>query len=91
VLQSGRAGFTTNDGDALTVIQAYDAVSPGNVLEPFIPELQRLAAAKSGDTSGLPEASHIGAWKQAAADPVFDRVQDDLAHDREGRHPGQRR
>lgn len=27
------------------MIQAYDAISPGNVLEPFIPELRRLAAA----------------------------------------------
>ncbi|WP_194920927.1 chitosanase [Catenulispora rubra] len=79
---AGRAGFTTNDGDALKVIQAYSAVSPGNVLEPFIPELQRLAAAGSGDTAGLPEASYIAAWKQAAADPVFDQVQDDQVNQR---------
>ena len=79
---AGRAGFTTNDGDALKVIQAYDAISPGNVLEPFIPELQRLAAAGSGDTSGLPEADYIAAWKQAATDPVFDQVQDDQVDQR---------
>lgn len=79
---AGRAGFTTNDGDALKVIQAYDAVAPGNVLEPFIPELQRLAAAGSGDTSGLPEASYIAAWQQAAADPAFQQVQDDQVDQR---------
>jgi chitosanase len=74
---AGRAGFTTNDGDALKVIEAYAALAPANPLASFIPELQRLAAAGSGDTAGLPEADYIAAWKQAAADPVFRQVQDD--------------
>ena len=74
---AGRAGFTTNDGDALQVVQAYTAQVPDNPLAAFIPELQRLAAAGSGDTSGLPEAGYIAAWKQAAADPAFTQVQDD--------------
>lgn len=74
---AGRAGFTTFDGDALKVIQAYTDLAPGNPLATFIPELQRLAAANSDDTSGLPEADYIAAWRQAAADPVFRQVQDD--------------
>lgn len=79
---AGRAGFTTNDGDALKVIQAYTAQVPGNNLAQYIPELQRLAAAGSGDTSGLPEASYIADWQQAAADPVFQQVQDDQVNQR---------
>lgn len=73
---AGRAGFTTNDGDALKVIQAYTALVPDNPLATFIPELQRLADAGSGDTSGLPEADYIAAWQQAAQDPTFRQVQD---------------
>ena len=79
---AGRAGFTTNDGDALQVIQAYTAQLPDNVLAKYIPELQRLAAAGSGDTSGLPEASYIADWKTAADDPVFQQVQDDQVQQR---------
>jgi chitosanase len=79
---AGRAGFTTNDGDALKVIQAYTDQVPNNNLAQYIPELQRLAAAGSGDTSGLPEASYIADWKQAATDPVFQQVQDDQVNQR---------
>ncbi|MFJ9693869.1 chitosanase [Kitasatospora sp. NPDC101183] len=79
---AGRAGFTTNDGDALKVVRAYTAVSPDNPLARFIPELERLAAAGSGDTSGLPEADYIAAWQQAAQDPAFRQVQDDQVDQR---------
>jgi chitosanase len=79
---AGRAGFTTNDGDALKVVRAYTAVSPDNPLARFIPELERLAAAGSGDTSGLPEGDYIAAWKQAAEDPAFRQVQDDQVDQR---------
>ncbi|MFJ8473463.1 chitosanase [Kitasatospora sp. NPDC094011] len=79
---AGRAGFTTNDGDALKVVRAYTAVSPDNPLARFVPELERLAASGSGDTSGLPEADYIAAWKQAAQDPAFRQVQDDQVDQR---------
>ncbi|MFJ2863372.1 chitosanase [Kitasatospora sp. NPDC087314] len=79
---AGRAGFTTNDGDALKVVRAYTDVAPGNPLARFIPELERLAAAASGDTSGLPEADYIAAWKQAAEDATFRQVQDDQVEQR---------
>ncbi|BAJ29883.1 MULTISPECIES: chitosanase [Kitasatospora] len=73
---AGRAGFTTNDGDALKVVRAYTEQVPDNPLAAFVPELERLAAAGSGDTSGLPEADYVTAWKRAADDPAFRRVQD---------------
>ncbi|MBV6701876.1 chitosanase [Kitasatospora aureofaciens] len=79
---AGRAGFTTNDGDALKVVRAYTAVSPDNPLARFIPELERLASSGSGDTSGLPESDYIAAWKQAADDPAFRQVQDDQVDQR---------
>ncbi|MFB7907054.1 chitosanase [Kitasatospora sp. NPDC056076] len=79
---AGRAGFTTNDGDALKVVRAYTAVAPDNPLARFIPELERLAAAGSGDTGGLPEADYIAAWQQAAQDPAFRQVQDDQVDQR---------
>ncbi|MEE1788453.1 chitosanase [Streptomyces sp. SP17BM10] len=79
---AGRAGFTTNDGDALKVVRAYTAAVPDNPLARFIPELERLAAAGSGDTSGLPEADYIAAWQQAADDPAFRQVQDDQVDQR---------
>ncbi|MFJ1932239.1 chitosanase [Kitasatospora sp. NPDC088160] len=79
---AGRAGFTTNDGDALKVVRAYTAVSPDNPLARFIPELERLAAAGSGDTSGLPESDYVAAWKQAAQDATFRQVQDDQVDQR---------
>ncbi|MFD8087187.1 chitosanase [Kitasatospora sp. NPDC059722] len=79
---AGRAGFTTNDGDALKVVRAYTATVPDNPLARFVPELERLAAAGSGDTSGLPEADYIAAWQQAADDPAFRQVQDDQVDQR---------
>ncbi|MEU8927685.1 chitosanase [Kitasatospora sp. NPDC048545] len=79
---AGRAGFTTNDGDALKVVRAYTAASPDNPLARFVPELERLAASGSGETGGLPEDEYVAAWKQAAGDPVFRRVQDDQVDQR---------
>ncbi|MFF7586035.1 chitosanase [Kitasatospora purpeofusca] len=73
---AGRAGFTTNDGDALKVITAYTEQVPDNPLAAFVPELTRLAEAGSGDTGGLPEKDYIAAWQEAAQDPAFRAVQD---------------
>ncbi|QUQ63839.1 chitosanase [Kutzneria sp. CA-103260] len=75
-ITAGRAGFTTNDGDALRVIKAYTERVPDNGLARFVPELERLAGSGSDDTSGLPEGDYIAAWKQSASDPVFRRIQD---------------
>ncbi|MGV9249725.1 chitosanase [Streptomyces sp. NPDC003710] len=66
---SGRAGFTTADGDALKVVRAYAEQRPDNPLARFVPALER--AADDGDDSpgALPDSEYIAAWKKAAKDP----------------------
>lgn len=78
---AGRAGFTTFDGDALKVIQAYTDKVPNNPLAKFIPTLQQLSNGNA-DTSGLPEADYIAAWKSAATDQTFRDVQDQQVNER---------
>lgn len=78
---TGRAGFTTKTCDALTVIDRYSTTHPGHRLERFAPELRRLCAARSGDTTGLPEADYIVAWQATADDPAFRAVQDAVVHE----------
>lgn len=75
---SGRAGFTTATCDALEVITRYDRPVPDNPLARFAPELHRLCDTGSGDTSRLPEADYVTAWKQAANDPQFRAAQDQI-------------
>jgi chitosanase len=75
---SGRAGFCTGTGDAVVVVERYTARVPGNPLARFLPELRRLANEESSDTSRLPEAAYVKAWKQAAGDQVFRQVQDQV-------------
>ena len=78
---AGRAGFTTATCDALEVVDIYSDRVGDNVLTPFLPELERLCADESGDTSALPEAEYVRAWSQAAADPEFTAAQDELVDD----------
>ncbi|MFG3258739.1 chitosanase [Streptomyces sp. NPDC048172] len=73
---AGRIGFTTSDGDALTVVRAYAKEVPGNPLARFAPELERLRKQNSGDTEGLPEERYVAAWKRAAKDEKFREIQD---------------
>ncbi|WJV44681.1 chitosanase [Streptomyces flavofungini] len=87
---AGRAGFTTDDGDALEVVRAYTKREPDNPLARFIPALRRLAdgeGAGEADADGsrpraFPDTDYIAAWKRAAADPVFREVQDAQVDDR---------
>ena len=74
---AGRIGFTTSDGDALTVVRTYTKAEPGNPLARFVPELERLRKANSEDTDGLPEDRYVAAWKRAAHDRAFRRAQDE--------------
>ncbi len=67
-------GFTTANGDALAVVRAYTAAKPDNPLARYLAELQRLVAAASDDTTGLP--GFPDAWRTAAADPAFRTAQD---------------
>lgn len=77
----GRIGFTTGTGDALEVVKRYTKKVPHNPLAKYLHELERLdslpddSPARSivSRLSGFPAA-----WKQAANDPVFRSVQDEL-------------
>jgi chitosanase len=80
---SGRAGFCTGTGDAIVVVQCYNAAKPGNALAKFIPELVRLeklfVSSKGmlqGDISGL--VGYDTAWKASGTDPVFMSCQDSV-------------
>jgi chitosanase len=77
-ITAGRAGFTTGTGDALMVLERYAALSPEAPIVAYLPELERLAPAEDGDTSGLD--GFIEAWGAAAEDPLFLRAQDEV-HD----------
>jgi Glycosyl hydrolase family 46 len=58
-----RAGFTTRDGDALKVVEIYSKKVPQNNLAKFLPELKRLKAKNSGDTS------HLGGMRMSGRKP----------------------
>jgi chitosanase len=79
-ITAGRAGFTTANGDALEVVKRYTAAEPGNPLAKYLPELEKLYADGSDDTSNL--QGYAAAWAQAAAsDPLFRKTQDQVADD----------
>lgn len=73
----GRAGFTTATGDLLEVVEIYDQLEAGNPLEPFLPRLEQLATAASGETSGLD--GFRAAWREACTDPLDRRAQDQVS------------
>jgi chitosanase len=77
-ITSGRAGFTTATCDAEVVVERYAAAVPEAPLAGFLPELDRLCAEGSDDTSGLPADAYIEAWVDAAGDPAFRAVQDEV-------------
>jgi len=72
---AGIIGFCTGCGDLLQLVQYYTQLKPSNVLAKYIPALQKI---------GSFDASHAGLdpnftkdWKTAAADPLFQKAQDD--------------
>lgn len=71
---SGRAGFTTRDGDAYEVVKQYTKKVPVNPLAKYLPELKRLTNQKSSDISGLPEYAET--WKSLGNDASFRAAQD---------------
>lgn len=75
----GRAGFTTATGDALEVVVRYTARASGNILAPYLPELRRLAEERSDNTDNLD--GFMTAWAQAAQDPLFRAVQDEVVNE----------
>jgi chitosanase len=70
----GIVGFCSGTSDMLAVVGEYARRAPGNVLAAYIPALRRVDGSDShaGLDPGFPSA-----WKAAAADPVFQKVQED--------------
>jgi chitosanase len=69
-------GFTTGTGDAYEVVKDYTAKTPNNPLAMYLPRLQQLAQSGSGSTGGL--TGFPDAWKQAAKDADFCRIQEQV-------------
>lgn len=70
---AGIIGFCTGCGDLLKLVQAYDTLSPNNVLTKYIPALKKI---------GSFDATHAGLdpnftkdWKTAAKDVKFQQAQ----------------
>jgi chitosanase len=70
----GIIGFCSGTSDMLAVVSEYTAREPGNVLARYLPALRTVDGSDShaGLDPGFPAA-----WKAAAGDPVFQRVQED--------------
>ena len=76
---AGRAGFVTANDEVLRVVKVYAVRKPGNILTPYLPRLTELADEESSETSGL--KGFPLAWKKAAEDPAFRKVQDELVEE----------
>jgi Glycosyl hydrolase family 46 len=77
---AGRGDFSTAGGEALEVVVAYGAEVGHNPLAQHLPALRDLVAAGSSATAHL-EGFPL-AWRQASADPAFQRVQDAVMESR---------
>jgi chitosanase len=72
---AGIIGFCSGTGDMLKLVEKYTATKPANSLAVFLPALRAVNGSASHD--GLGDA-FVAAWKQAAADPVFQQSQEEL-------------
>jgi chitosanase len=68
----GLIGFCSGTGDMLALVRTYVAAAPGNPLAPFLPALRRVVGTASHRGLGRP---FVAAWRRAARDPVFQRLQ----------------
>jgi chitosanase len=75
---AGIVGFGSGTSDMLAVVTDYTRRKPGNVLAGYLPALRAVDGTDSHD--GL-DPGFPGAWRAAAGDPVFRKVQED-ARDR---------
>ncbi len=73
-ITAGRAGFTSATGDLLLVVRRYTEAKPDNVLAPYIPSLE----AVNGTDSEMGLGGFTAAWVEAAEDPDFRSLQDQL-------------
>lgn len=69
---AGRSGFTTATGDLLDVVEKYNSHAFDSILD----VLKDRAKNESEDVSGLEQLPQL--WAQAAQDPVFRTVQDQV-------------
>jgi chitosanase len=87
----GRCGFTTGTGDGLVVVREFTRRKPDNPLAKFLPALERIDAAKSGesndDVTGL--TGFVQAVKSIGNDKDFKDAQD-WAHENMYWLPSQR-
>jgi chitosanase len=71
---AGIVGFCSGTSDMLEVVREYTRREPGNVLAGYLPALRTVDGSDShaGLDPGFPAA-----WRAAAHDPVFQKVQED--------------
>ncbi|GAA2361481.1 chitosanase [Dactylosporangium salmoneum] len=70
----GIIGFCSGTGDMLELVEAYTQRVPGNALAKYLPALRKLDGSDSH--AGL-DPGFTKDWKAAAADPQFQKAQDD--------------
>ncbi|WP_285904593.1 chitosanase [Paractinoplanes hotanensis] len=70
----GIVGFTSGTADMLAVVTAYAKRKPGNVLQKYLPALR---AVNGSDSHAGLDPGFPAAWRAAAKDPVFQKVQED--------------
>lgn len=69
----GIIGFTSRTHDMLELVEHYDTIAPGNVLEKYLPTLRAVDGTSSRKGPGKPFELD---WKAAAKDQKFREAQD---------------
>jgi chitosanase len=69
---AGLIGFCSGTGDMLQLVRSYARVEPRDPLARFLPALRRVDGSASHAGLGAP---FVTAWRRAARDPVFRRLQ----------------
>jgi chitosanase len=70
----GIIGFCSGTSDMLAVVNEYTRRKPVNVLAKYLPALRTVDGSDSH--AGL-DPGFVAAWKSAATDPIFQKVQED--------------
>jgi chitosanase len=71
---AGLIGFCSGTGDMLALVRTYARAEPGDPLARFLPALGHVDGTASHRGLGRP---FVRAWRRAARDPVFRRLQMD--------------
>ncbi|WP_308161625.1 chitosanase [Winogradskya consettensis] len=71
---AGIIGFCSGTSDMLAVVGEYTRRKPGNKLAKYLPALRTVDGSDSH--AGL-DPGYVAAWRSAATDPVFQKVQED--------------